>query len=109
MAPGVAGSRSRPSNAIAGWLGANARQRMAAAMVALVGLMLVSMVTVSFQGVDAAAESEQGDVVRQILLGGLFIVFLLVAGPTPPALGSGSRRAGGLPLPFSMIISWAIA
>ncbi|PHP18679.1 hypothetical protein CG471_16245 [Sphingobium sp. IP1] len=118
MAPGVAGSRSRPSNAIAGWLGANARQRMATAMVALVGLMLVSMVTVSFQGVDAAAESEQGDVVRQILLGGLFIVFLLVAGPTPPALGSGSRRAGGLPLPFSMIIflgyclisvSWAIA
>lgn len=100
-------------------MGPQDQRRLVAAGFALIGVLLLATVgSSSFEGFEAALESAKGDIVRQLLLGTLFLVLLGVAGPV--AMLPGHRRGwlSWLPLPVSIIlllvyclisVSWAIA
>lgn len=114
LAPGMMALRhpAGPSS-----LGVGKRHIIAAAT-ALVGVLLVSMVgTLSFGDWEAALESDKGDLARQLLLSGVFLLLLLGTGPVVAIARHPVERLRW-PLPLSLIIllgyclisvGWAIA
>ncbi len=95
------------------------RQRLVVAALALVGVLLVAMIgTSSFTDWEASLESDKGDLLRQLLLGGIFFMLLLGAGPAAAPARQRRGALGWLPLPLSLIIllgycflsiGWAVA